>query len=69
MHTFHDYDDAPLGVEALTVFGMTGVDADPMQWSPSADFGITPEAEPDEWDTGFEREELRALGRVLGFDC
>lgn len=48
-----DYDDAPLGAEASPLF------------TP----GFVPEFDADDWSIGDEREELREIGRMLGFDC
>lgn len=47
------YDDAPLGAEAYPLFAP----------------GSAPDPDPDEWSVGDEIEELREIGRMLGFDC
>lgn len=48
-----DHDDAPLGAEAFPLFAS----------------GLVPQDDVDDWSVTDEHEELRELGRMLGFDC
>jgi hypothetical protein len=48
-----DHEDAPLGAEAFPLFAS----------------GLLPLDDADDWNVTDEREELRELGRMLGFDC
>lgn len=47
-----DYDDVPLGADTFPLFRT----------------GTTPAFDGDPWDADDEREELREIGRMLGFD-